>query len=233
MSQLAGFLVGSAGEKQYQDSINDIKKNGHERLGLMSSWAYLDDPKRLTFTLARYKFVAKMVGGKDRVLEMGCGDAFASRIVQQAVGHLVAVDFDSSFVADANERMSNRWPFTCFKHDALVAPVPGIFDAAYSLDVLEHIPKISERIFLENLVASLHVHGVAIIGMPSLQSQAYASSQSKQGHINCKDQNDLRILMQDYFHHVFMFSMNDEIVHTGFHEMSHYNIALCCEKKFG
>jgi hypothetical protein len=28
-----------------------------------------------------------------------------------------------------------------------------------------------------------------------------------------------------------MFSMNDEVVHTGYAAMSHYNLALCCGKK--
>ena len=42
------------GEKQYQQSIVDVQKRGVEGLGLMTSWAYLDDPKRLTFTFARY-----------------------------------------------------------------------------------------------------------------------------------------------------------------------------------
>jgi len=27
---------------------------------------------------------------------------------------------------------------------------------------------------------------------------------------------EFRALMQKYFHHVFMFSMNDEVVHTGY-----------------
>jgi SAM-dependent methyltransferase len=219
------------GERQYQESILAVKEHGNERLGLMSSWAYLDDPKRLAFTLARYKFVSKMLDGKDRVLEVGCGDAFASRIVQQAVGSLVATDFDPSFVKDANDRMVDGWPFTCFQHDILKAPVPGNFDAAYCLDVLEHIPKRSEKIFLRNMLTPLKQHGVAIIGMPSLQSQIYASPQSKEGHVNCKDQGDLKKLLVKFFHHVFMFSMNDEIVHTGYKQMSHYNIALCSEKR--
>lgn len=219
------------GEKQYQASIREVKGRGNERLGLMTSWAYLDDPKRLTFTFARYKFVAKMLAGRDHVLEAGCGDAFATRIVVQAVKRLTAIDFDPSFVEDANSRMSERWPFTCFRHDLLAGPVPGTFDGAYSLDVLEHVPVGDEHRFISNLIAPLTEQGVVIIGMPSLQSQAYASPQSREGHVNCKDQIDLQSLMQRYLHNVFMFSMNDEIVHTGFHAMSHYNIALCCGKK--
>jgi hypothetical protein len=109
-----------------------------ERFGLMSSESWRKDPKHLIFTLARYKFVSKMLAGRER--------------------------------------------------------------------------------------------GVAIIGMPSLESQPYASEQSRLGHVNCKSAPDLKALMEDFFHNVFMFSMNDEVVHTGFHKMAHYIFALCCTK---
>jgi cyclopropane fatty-acyl-phospholipid synthase-like methyltransferase len=219
------------GEKQYQEWIREFKARGTERMGLMTSWAFHDDPKRLAFTFARYKFVAKMLSGCAHVLEAGCGDGFATRIVVQEVAALTAVDFDPNFVEDANSRMSERWPFVCRQHDLLEGPVEGSFDGAYSLDVLEHIPQKRERVFLANMIAPVAEHGVVIIGMPSLQSQAYASAQSKEGHVNCKDQRELKKLMQRYFHNVFMFSMNDEMVHTGYHAMSHYNLALCCGKK--
>ena len=218
-------------EKQYQEPIRKIKEQGAERLGLMTSWAYLDDPKRLAFTFARYKFVAKMLSGCQHVLEVGCGDGFATRIVLQEVKALTAVDFDPSFVEDVNARMTDRWRFTCKQHDILEGPVPGIFDGAYSLDTLEHIPHAQERLFISNTIASVAEYGVVIIGMPSLQSQAYASAQSIEGHVNCKDQNDLKKFMARYFHNVFVFSMNDEVVHTGYHAMSHYNLALCCGKR--
>src|SRR6185369_17478822 len=120
------------GEKQYQRSIKQVLSRGAERLGLMTTWAYHDDPKRLTFTFARYKFVAKMLAGCEHVLEAGCGDAFISRVVRQAVKRLTAVDFDQSFVDDANSHQSERWPIECFQHDLLEGPVPGSFDGIYS-----------------------------------------------------------------------------------------------------
>jgi 2-polyprenyl-3-methyl-5-hydroxy-6-metoxy-1,4-benzoquinol methylase len=219
------------GEAQYETSIREVRRRGSERLGLMTSWAFRDDPKRLTFTLARYKFVAKMLSGCRHVLEAGCGDAFASRIVLQEVGALTAVDVDDRFVADARARMSRKWRFVCLQHDMLEGAVAGTFDGVYCLDVLEHIPAERETAFLANMIKPLVAHGVAIVGMPSLQSQAYATAQSRAGHVNCKDQRDLRKLMQAFFHNVFMFSMNDEVVHTGYAAMSHYNLALCCGKK--
>jgi hypothetical protein len=69
------------------------------------------------------------------------------------------------------------------------------------------------------------------VGTPSLQSQAYASALSKRGHVNCKDAPGLKALMAKFFHNVFIFSMNDEVVHTGFHPMAHYLLALCCHRK--
>jgi hypothetical protein len=90
-----------------------------------------------------------------------------------------------------------------------------------------------EATFLSSLVAPLQRHGVCIVGTPSLESQPYASTNSKLGHVNCKTQPDLKRTMQDYFDNVFMFSMNDEVVHTGYAKMSHYNIALCCSPKQG
>ena len=74
------------GEAQYAEVIAEMRRRGPEKLGLMSGWGWYDDPKRLAFTLARYKFVSKMLAGLDDVLEVGCGDGFGSRIVAQSVG---------------------------------------------------------------------------------------------------------------------------------------------------
>lgn len=221
----------STRERQYDVTLKYRDEQGLETLGLMTNQAWRDDPKRLSFTFARYKFVAKMLAGCEQVLEVGCADAFATRIVVQEVKHLTAVDFDPLFIEDVRARMSERWRFECFAHDLLKGPVPGRFDGIYALDVLEHIQPADEAAFLANLVASLAPHGAAIIGMPSLESQAYASEISKQGHVNCKSMPDLKRTLSQYFHNVFMFSMNDEVVHTGYHKMAHYLIALCCNKK--
>ncbi len=218
-------------EAQYQHCLEVSQKEGVTRLGLMTNQAWHDDPKRLTFTFARYKFVAKMLSGMTNVLEVGCADAFGTRIVVQEVGRLLAVDFDPIFVTDVLERMEEKWKFDCQTHDMLAGPVPGLFAGAYALDVLEHIPVQDEHRFLANICASLEDHGVMIIGSPSLQSQAYASPLSKQGHVNCKDQPSLKALMANFFHTVFIFSMNDEIVHTGYYPMAHYLFAIGCSKR--
>lgn len=215
------------GEAQYGEFIAEIRRRGHQRLGLMSSWAYLEDPKRLAFTLARYKFVAKMLDGLTEVLEVGCGDGFGTRIVAQTVQKVKAIDFDPEFIEDARAVASERYCIEFYQHDILKAPILDIFPGAYSLDVLEHIEARDEDRFISNVARSLSEDGVFIVGMPSLESQAYASLISKRGHVNCKTQSDLKNTMRRHFRNVFIFGMNDEVLHTGFGKMAHYNIAIC------
>lgn len=218
-------------EPQYQEQITLRNTKGLSQLGLMTNQVWHDDPRRLGFILARYKFVSKMLSGKKKVLEVGCGDAFGTRVVLQEVDSICAIDFDQVFIKDINERMEQRWRFECKVHDILSGPMGEIFDAAYSIDVLEHIPKEKEDIYMANISQSLDDNGVLIIGIPSIQSQKYASEESKRGHINCKDNGQLKALAMKYFQNVFIFSMNDEVVHMGFYPMAHYLFAICAGKK--
>ncbi len=41
----------------------------------------------------------------------------------------------------------------------------------------------------------------------------------------------MKALLEHYFENVFLFSMNDEVVHTGYYPMAHYLFAVCCQKK--
>jgi SAM-dependent methyltransferase len=196
-------------------------------LGPATTHSVRTDPKHLCFVLARYKFCAKMLVGKRRVLEVGCGDAFGLPIVAQAVEQLVALDGEPRLIADNQARLTPAFPNTTFATwDLIAKPYPDRFDAAYMLDVLEHVhPKDEER-FLSNFCASLVPEGVAIVGVPNLAAAEYGSPESKACHINLKDHRGLRATLDAFFNHVFLFSMNDEVLHTGFYPMAHYLVAL-------
>jgi len=224
--------VGLAKESQYDSVIRNFGRRGPVRLGMHTSHFWREDPKRLGFMLARYKFVAKMLSGCGDVLEIGCGDGFGAEVVLQEVGRVHCVDFDPIFIEHCKKERSDK-RLTFGVADLAKKPVSPPREAAYALDVLEHIPKKDERQFLKNIVRSLKDSGICIIGMPSLQSQRYASSWSKKGHVNCKSGTDLKALLQKYFEHVFLFGMNDEVIHTGFLPMAHYLIAVCCRTKRG
>lgn len=219
-------------EPQYNFLFDLMKKRGHVQLGMMTSEAWHNDPKRLLFLLSRYKFASKLLAGKDKVLEVGCGDGFGARIVKQSVGSVTGADFDPVFIEDAKNRADQEnWPVKYVVHDFVNDAFEGEFDAAYSLDVLEHILPEQEDAFLSNAVAGLKQTGCFLVGMPSMESQVYASPASKEGHVNCKTSEELKEVMEKYFDNVFMFSMNDEMVHTGFSRMANYVLALAVGKK--
>lgn len=219
-------------EKQYEELVRVEEIHGRHSLGVMMNQVWNDDPKRLSFVFARYKFVGKMLEGFRNVLEIGCGDGFPSQIVAQSVQNLDLSDFDPFFINEAKQNISKRKNIQdVIHHDLLEMEFQKKYDAIYLLDVLEHIDPENEQIFLNNLCKSLNPNGVAIIGMPSLESQEYASKQSKEGHVNCKTGDDLKSTLKTHFDSVFLFSMNDEVIHTGFNKMAHYLMALCVNQK--
>jgi len=222
------YIINS-GEDQYSELFEFAETNGPINMGISVSLTWKEDPKRLAFVLSRYKFVAKMLKGSDRVAEVGCGDGFASKIVAREVRHFLGIDFDPRFIADAKATLQDSDKNIFFgQHNILEAPIAqGSFDAIFSCDVLEHIPKSDEDKFFLNSISSLRDHGTLIIGTPSLASQKFASPRSKAGHINCKSGVELVSTCRKYFHNVFLFCMNDEVIHTGHTDMAHYYFALC------
>jgi len=223
--------IKSTREPQYNRCLEIRDSKGLTSMGLRGTQVWTETPRHLLFILARYKFVAKMFSGYESVLEIGCGDGMGTRMVQQEVKKVTAVDFDEVFIQDLRERADPDWPLEVAVHDLLEGPVEGQFDGIYALDVLEHIEPQSEDLFLSNAIAPLKKNGAVIFGMPSLESQKYASEPSKVGHVNCKTAGDFKETMERYFHNVFLFSMNDEVLHTGFYAMSHYIYTLCCGRK--
>ena len=201
------------------------------KLGPGTSWTLYNDPKRLAFVLSRYKFCSRIIEGRENVLEVGCGEGFGLPIVAKAVGRIVALDGEEVILRDTAKRL-------CFLENVKFSTInfledrPGeIFNAAYALDLIEHIPKEHEHGFMKNLHGSVHDDGIALLGTPNVTTAPYASEASRVAHVNLKSHEELRNLMGEYFVNTFMFSMNDEIVHTGFHPMAHYIFSLGVGKR--
>ncbi len=192
------------------------------------------DPKLMVFTLSKYKFVSKMLAKKRSVVEISCTDGWGSLFVSRTVENLLGTDFYRPHIDDAKEYIAPRCQnLTFMGYDILDGPlsghgkVEGQFDGAYSLDVLEHIDPEQEALYMSNIAQSLTEDGVFIVGMPSLESQTYSSEVNRKAHINCKTEEGLIALAEQYYRNVFSFGMNDEVLHTGFGPMCHYRMAIC------
>jgi len=217
-------------EKQYKILEEVENEKGLALFGNMSSFTWNSDPKRLLFVLSRYKFAARMLEDCERVLEVGCGDGFASRIVKQHVKYLLITDADEIMIRYANSIQTEDYPISTMVHNFCNSKLKSSitkFDGIYLLDVLEHINKKDEDSFLRNIIMCGRKGGKVVIGMPSMESQVYASEGSKQGHVNCKTKEELYEDLSDYFTSILCFSMNDEVIHTGYNRMSNYLFAVC------
>ena len=73
------------------------------------------------------------------------------------------------------------------------------------MDVLEHIDRKQENIFMKNIVKSLSKDGILILSTPSIYSQKFTSRENKKSHINCKSDIELKNLCLKYFRNVFYF----------------------------
>ena len=137
---------------------------------------------------------------------------------------MLGVDFDEALIRHAQtvqrelarlhprrgQAISFQWG------DMLNGQPPGVFSGLSCLDVIEHIEPAHEKAFIDVLYRSLDREGIAVIGTPNLDARRYASPHSEIGHINNYDADRLKTSLGGTFRHVFMFSMNDEIIHTGF-----------------
>lgn len=191
-------------------------------LGPWSSYSLLNDPKHMCFVLSRYKFCSKMIEGKESILEIGCGDGFGIPIIAQNVKYVLGIDVDDRLISGNRERLKKINNIEFQKIDICETIPNKIFDVIFSIDVLEHLDPHIENEFMNNSCKCLNDDGICIIGTPNITAKQYATSRSDIQHINLKSHETLRKLMGHYFKNVFIFSMNDEVVHTGFENMAHY-----------
>lgn len=195
-------------------------------LGPWTSYSLMHDPKHMAFVLSRYKFCAKMLAGKSRVLEVGCGDGFGAPIVAQEVGALHCIDWEERNIVGNRRRLAFLKNVSFDVLDISESRPTGTYDGIFNIDVIEHLEPEFEKRFVENMVASLSAQGVLIVGTPNETAAQYATHRSDHQHINLKTAKTLNELLARYFSNVFLFSMNDEMVHTGYYPMAHYLFAM-------
>ncbi len=204
---------------------------GARRLEFGSYLSYIlrQSPRRLLFSLSYYKFAAKMIGQGKRVLDIGCGEGLGTWLLAKECGFAEGINLDGDLIRSAMKNWpTEESPNLRFRQGNFLDARTQRFDAVVCLDVIEHILPENAQAFLRKLVNCLASDGIALIGTPNMPAQKYASEVSRAGHVNLYDQQRLRKELEQVFARVFMFGANDEVVHTGFHAMAQYLIALCC-----
>lgn len=206
----------------------------------LSKWASFNlnkDIKRFLFTFARYKFATKMMANGNwlTVLELGCNDGLGTLMFAQLenVRKVIGIDYDADSIQWAKGNLQNdnlEFIEGDFLSGGKFAGEEGA-DVIVSLDVIEHIEPSREEEFIDTVWGNLKKTGFAVIGTPNIEMLNYTSDLTRSIHINNYDQVRLYESFSKRFHNVFIFGMNDEVLHTGFYPMSCYIMALCCNPK--
>ena len=216
-------------EKKLWDEYGAKQKDNPFTLGRHYSYQFRNTPRHILFTLSRYKFAAKMIGEGKGILELGCNEGLGSYYLSEFATHVHGVDFDEEAIGWAKENLENeKLTFQC---DDFINKRYNKNHAVVSYDVIEHILPENEDAFLQTVVENLVNDGVFLVGTPNITSHRFSNPEFSGAHVNLYAGPRLCEALEKYFHNVFLFSMNDEMIHTGFVPMAHYLIALCCSKK--
>lgn len=217
----------------------------HIEFGPYYSEGYLQDVKKSMITLARYKFASKMLEYKEnlKVLELGCNEGVGAYFFMQMANcdAYVGVDIDENNLYWANQKVKPHKEIYGKKAEFIQGDITskehiylaGEYSAVICLDVIEHIDSTKENNVLDTITDNLQHDGVAVIGTPNLQMKQYQSIETQKVHVNMFDAERLYKFMNSRFKNVFIFGMNDEVVHTGFAPMDCYLFALCCNIEGG
>lgn len=202
--------------------------NSQFHLGRYGAYWFHKSPRRMLQALSYYKFAAHLIGKNKRVLDIGCNEGICTWLFGKECGYALGVDFDEEAIETAKANFQG--PSVDFlAGDILKTRIEGNWDAVVNFDVIEHIMPENVSAFMEGILSYLSPHGIAVIGTPSEISQQFASPFARKGHINIYSPERLEEEMRRYFTHVFMFAVNDEVVHTGYLKLAHYLIAVGCK----
>ncbi len=202
--------------------MKKIQKSGD----VGSSSMIVENPLMLMIKLARYKFYSKMMNEKDVVLDLGCGQGVSTNFYSKFCKYAYGVDLLSEPI---DHPLKKNIKF--IKKDLKYVKRSDFKKKITFItlnDVIEHFSKKNGEKILKKCKSILSKKGnVLMIGTPSKYSAKYRSTRSKQQHIYEYKPEELKKICEKHFDRVFQFSMNDEVINTGFSKLSWFNFFIC------
>jgi hypothetical protein len=189
--RLANETISSRSRTRYQEQIaENTAAPLHERprltpLDRMTRRFWHEDPARLVITLASYRLVAALMGGRHDVAEFGCANPFGARLTLPQFKKLTLFDPRRAVVDDLQLRFQGDGRFEARVHDIRSGPLPRRVDSAYSIDFLQYVSPDDEDIFIRNMRDSLpREFDFLLIGSPTLDGKAdIAAAQTNVVHL--------------------------------------------------
>lgn len=210
-------------EKDFWDSTKELLGAYHVEFGKRWQNDFQKDPKKLAFHFSRAKFASKIACQGKSVLELGCEEGMGAVLLGELASSYLGIDLNSDAINAAKQNHPHgRYQFLS---EEFLGKKYGSYQVVVSFDFFKHLRK-GKDLFFSTILQNLSDDGIFILGCPSVISKEESltlgiSSESLQ--------KELRLKLSSYFHQVFPFGMQDEIVHTS--PQANYYLFLSCHKK--
>jgi cyclopropane fatty-acyl-phospholipid synthase-like methyltransferase len=180
------------------------------------------DQDNLFIHLARYMFVLRQLKITDRVLEIGCGTGYGSRLLADKCAKVVATD-------QACE-LKELWDRYKKENLTFSLDIPDeLYDVVVSFEVIEHIPEAELSNYFQKIKSRLTREGVVYMSTPRALPFEERSRNRQLEHVKEYSPKEFRDLLEKYFRRVFLFSQNDGIISTQNPDMAWNLVAICLD----
>ena len=191
----------------------------------------LTNPLMATVKLSRYKFASKMLNKNDDIIDVGCGGGISTFYFSQFCKSATGIDNDIKRIKEWDELKSNKVRFLK-KNARDLKTMNSSANCIINLDFIEHLNKKEGIRFIEDckLFLKKQKNGknkMLIIGTPSFYSKKYRAKHNLKHHKHEYKPDELNEICQKYFSRTLKFTMNDELVHTGFDKLGWYFFLIC------
>ena len=187
------------------------------------------NPLMATVKLARYKFVSKMLDKNDYVVDVGCGGGLSTFYYSNFCRKAVGIDNDARRIKEWKEFKNKKLDFVNL--NALdISKLNFDVNCIINVDFIEHITK---RYYFYKKLQKISTKSknrrnkMLIIGTPSYYSKKYRAKHNLLHHKHEYKPDELYEICAKNFSRVFKFTMNDELVHTGFDKLGWFFFLIC------
>lgn len=132
------------------------------------------------------------------VLEIGCNEGVGLERLNHPNRRVIGMDIDPRFCRDL--------PTYIFQGDVNVFPFPkpGPYDGILMLEAIEHLPRESHALVLDNIARSLKPGGVLVLSTPN---RGLVTPAQCWGHIGELSVGELQVLLASYFNQSQVFAL--------------------------
>lgn len=157
--------------------------------------------------LHRYLFASKFVENR-KVLDLGCGEGYGSKILSQQALQIAGIDIDAATIQSAQSKYGNQ------KIDFKVASATQLdfpdqsFDTVVCFELIEHLSATDQNLCLNEIKRVLKKDGQLIISTPNLEN----SKGDNPYHLKEFSKNEFHNFIHKYFPHTQTFQQK---IHSG------------------